>query len=553
MRGYRHLREKNQLGKIAAVKDAIARTPLTRCTAGASRVIFGAGIEQAEVAVRQYLLVRVASVNLNKALLHAIGATDSAVVHTLPAEWREVLRQHGFKVAELRSALAWAFFVTLHLGYGTLVAAKRILRSAAQVVRTSSTRLGRFAFFQGLARGNLPRSQAYGQSHDILSWYLQWPGRADSLDTLCHTVKGVPAFELRDVMVRSIPSAIQPLASAAALSRYIGWAIAASALSLVDLLRGRWWHGLMLNEASAAAVIRHHAAEDLARDYLFHNVAWVFRPLWTYEAEKLGSRICYYFYSTNCETFKRSEGYPLQENFWHAMNWPFYMVWDEYQADFVRRAVGATANISVVGPVWFQAGTEELPSLPSASIAVFDVEPHRPSRYQVLGTAQEYFVPDTANRFLIDIHAAISECGGTMVLKRKRAIGKLRNRRYTRVIDQLSSSAHFAPIDPDTAPTRVIEGCVAVISMPFTSTALLGRQLGKPSAYYDPGGVVQKDDRAAHGIDILSGPQELLAWVRAVIAPGVYQPAVDQSAHLMTANGNAESGQARPKTAAVTE
>jgi hypothetical protein len=130
-----------------------------------------------------------------------------------------------------------------------------------------------------------------------------------------------------------------------------------------------------------------------------------------------------------------------------------------------------------------------------------------------------------------------------------RAIGKLRNRRYTRVIDELSSSAHFAPIDPDTAATRVIERCAAVISMPFTSTALLGRQLGKPSAFYDPGGVVQKDDRAAHGIEILSGPEELRAWVRAVIAPGVSPPAVDQSAHLTTAKGSAEPVQARAKSA----
>jgi polysaccharide biosynthesis PFTS motif protein len=57
----------------------------------------------------------------------------------------------------------------------------------------------------------------------------------------------------------------------------------------------------------------------------------------------------------------------------------------------------------------------------------------------------------------------------------------------------------FFSIEPDISAIRVIKKSYAVISMPFTSTALLGKQLGKSSIYYDPSGMVQKDDRAAHG------------------------------------------------------
>jgi hypothetical protein len=48
--------------------------------------------------------------------------------------------------------------------------------------------------------------------------------------------------------------------------------------------------------------------------------------------------------------------------------------------------------------------------------------------------------------------------------------------------------------------------------MPFTSTALIARHLGKPSCYYDPTGLVQKNDRAAHGIPIVTGMEELKSW-----------------------------------------
>ena len=68
-------------------------------------------------------------------------------------------------------------------------------------------------------------------------------------------------------------------------------------------------------------------------------------------------------------------------------------------------------------------------------------------------------------------------------------------------------------MDPDLSPIQVIENSIAVISMPFTSTALIARELGKPSVYYDPSGLLQKDDRAAHGIPILSGQKELKDWM----------------------------------------
>ena len=65
---------------------------------------------------------------------------------------------------------------------------------------------------------------------------------------------------------------------------------------------------------------------------------------------------------------------------------------------------------------------------------------------------------------------------------------------------------------------QVIEQAIAVISMPFTSTALIAKEMGKPSIYYDPMGRLQRDDRAAHGIPILSGIEELEEWISARIA-----------------------------------
>ena len=76
----------------------------------------------------------------------------------------------------------------------------------------------------------------------------------------------------------------------------------------------------------------------------------------------------------------------------------------------------------------------------------------------------------------------------------------------------LNQNNNFNLVPPNIDATSIIEMSSAVISMPFTSTAIIARELGKPTIYYDPFGQVQKDDPAAHGIQIVSGKSELKAW-----------------------------------------
>ena len=105
-----------------------------------------------------------------------------------------------------------------------------------------------------------------------------------------------------------------------------------------------------------------------------------------------------------------------------------------------------------------------------------------------------------------------------MLWKRKRTLGAMAHPRYRYFSERLSEQEHVVLVDPDISAFRVIESSYAVISMPFTSTALIARALGKPSIYYDSTGRLQRDDRAAHGIEIISGPEELKDWLSKVLA-----------------------------------
>lgn len=481
-----------------------------------SKYIFGEGINLAEIVCRQYILTRVAGLNLNRALLHALGKPGSPVVYYLPPEWRKVIQIQGIKVAPLRTALLWNVFVGMMLGYGVLKIAKIILNGIKATGNQTTQELGRYVYFNTLTSGNLPQPCKDGRSHDIITWYMQWPARVSDIDTLCHGVKNVEQRAVNGKTVAPVPSPIPPLRRFGSIARFIAWGIGASLIAAWDFLRGRWWHALLLNQAALAAQVRMQDPEKLAKDYMFHNSGWIYRPLWTYEAENRGAGITFYFYSTNCESFKRLDGYPNPIYGYQAMNWPRYLVWDEYQADFVRRCVGEAANISIVGSIWFSDSAAEMSASSGRGVAVFDITPFRSSRYRTLGIDFEFYVPKTCIPFLHDIQQVAKGAGYVMLWKRKRKIGSIAHPRYRFFTEHISEAENVIMIDPDCSANRVIEASSLVISMPFTSTALVARELGKPSCYYDPSGMVQKDDRAAHGIEIIRGPEELEDWLESV-------------------------------------
>ena len=276
----------------------------------------------------------------------------------------------------------------------------------------------------------------------------------------------------------------------------------------------------MLGEAATAALVRMQPAANLAQEYLFTQSRSCDRPLYTYEAEQRGAQITFYFYSTNSEPLSRSSGHSTPLIIWQAMNWPRYLVWDNYQVEFVHKMVGQSAKVSIVGPIWFSTSAINTPQIPESAIAVFDVQPLRMSIYVLHAQEIDNFVPSISVQFLTGSFNCIQSIGAQMLFKRKRQLNsKYHHPSYIQCIERMGRWDKMITIDPDTSAYKLIEKCSAVISMPFTSTALIARELGKPSCFYDPTGLIQRDDRAAHGIPIMIGRNELQAWLEAVVLP----------------------------------
>jgi polysaccharide biosynthesis PFTS motif protein len=512
MRGYRILKKAGRLDCIATIKKDLTTHKLSINKKFYSRQFFGAGIESAELIVRQYLLLRIGGTNLNRALLLAAGKANTSVAFSMPSEWADTIEQYGFKVNRLISALMWRLYVLMMFLNGVLKITK-IIFSSLNFSEKYQIRIKPYIYFSELTANNLPKQVQWEIEHNIVSWYLQWDGRKTNVKTICHSAPNTFSKNLGDVELVTQRGPIPRLINANELSKYIGWALFSISLAFIDLFRNRWWHALLLNQSALSAQVRFAPSDLLAKEYLFHNSSWIYRPLWTYDAEQFGATITFYFYSTNCEPFKQASRYPEITYGWRAMSWPRYLVWDEYQANFVRRCIVDQKEVNVVGSIWFGSDLTQLTNIPSKAVAVFDVQPVRDSFYNLLALDFDYYTPRVANKFLMDIQEVLSDSSCAMALKRKREVGMLAHPKYRFCINALEKKENFLTIDPNIDALSLIENCNLVISMPFTSTALLGKSAGKPSIYYDPLGFLQLNDRAAHGIPIIQGKDMLRTWM----------------------------------------
>ncbi|WP_176539323.1 polysaccharide biosynthesis PFTS motif protein [Rhizobium sp. M1] len=507
MRGYRQLRGTGDLARVEDIKDALAHTEI--CVAGkASVTFFGASLPFADKVIRQYLLITIAEKSLNRKLLAACAHARYSIVHPLPEVWRRTLAAHGFPVSNLRCQLLWMAFLVAMYCYG-LVAISRTLMTA--LARRDEAPMGDSAYFAGISAGQLPRRQE--PSWDVFSWYASWASRAPALQALTHSIGSPAQAQAGGLPLRFVRQPQPPPVGFYEWSRLAWRCCGLIYLATASALRGRWWHALLLREAVRAAEIQAVSPDRLPKDYLINNSGWLYRPIWTYFAEAAGSRVLFYFYSTNCEVFKKTHGYPRQSNHWELCSWSSYLVWDEYQKDFIRR-LGLDGDIYIVGPIWFSDADARIPQLTGAKVAVFDVQPMRDSIYQSFALSMEYYTPDTAIRFAEDVVAAVQASRAHVLWKRKRNIGRNVHPLYVQVLNRLTNEDRIVSIEPSLAAQHVIAVSDCVVSMPFTSTAIVARTMNKPSCYYDPTGLVEANDRAAHGIEILKTAGELNAWIQ---------------------------------------
>jgi len=517
MRGYRKLNEQNSLVKISIILSEISDTKLNIISSKFSKIIYGEGINFAEIILRQYLVHNLAGTNLNEALLISVGC-NKKVIYPLPKIWQKIILKNGFNVNKFYSTLLWKKYILNKFLNGCYTLSKNIL-GFLFIKKHVPKNLSNSIFFTSITKSNIPKDQSQINNYNLIIWFIRNKHILNiDFNTIHHLVPNSANLEIDGISISNYNRLIPGIRNWLGFLKLLKWAFFLILNICIYFFRGFWWNCILINESISAKRVQLSNSNDIALSYIFSNSEWIYRPLWTYEAEKKGAQIILYFYSTNCEPFKTKQGYLTQYRGYASMNWPKYLVWDLHQENFIKRAVDNNPKIEIVGPIWYQDSNIEI-NLPNnrQAVAVFDVQPVRNSFYQKLALYPEYYTPSNAIAFLKDISLSIESHGLTMIWKRKRNIGKLIHPQFKYFIEKLKANKNILIVDPDIAAIRVIEKSIAVISMPFTSTALIAKNMGRPSVYYDPFGVILKDDRGSHDIKIITDINELNEWISSLI------------------------------------
>ena len=511
LRGFLGLKKSGGQRKFHDLKRLLADNKLAIDPKQFSSFVMGDQIDDKtkELCIRQYLLLRCGAYKFNEALLLQKSSAHRRVIYPMPNQWRETLEVNGFQVAHRRTALLWYAYLVLLVGYGCITAMTIVVKSI--VKRGSNAAPSEpYVYFPNLAYGNIPKAKEGGQSYDILSWYIKHLASDTSCRLVKHDVPGVKATQIQGINVESDDSGpIPDISEWKSILRFSVWSFFSALFALVDLLRGRWWHALIFNEAVIAKKASMIKPKNLARQYFFHQTSQTYRPLWTYTVENYGSEITLYFYSINIENLNVDPTY-----FWRCMTWPKYLVWDNYQADFIRRCTGNQADVNIVNSIWFHDGGNVKLPVDARSIAIFDVTPFRNSRYVMHVEELEYLVPKTCIAFVQNIRDIAIQENFICWYKAKRDIGTLIHPSYRKLLQEMFDSSDVSIIDPGTSPYDLILSSSLVICLPFTAPAIIARELGKPVCYYDPTGTIEKNHPAAHGIPIIGSKEILLSWIK---------------------------------------
>ena len=374
------------------------------------------------------------------------------------------------------------------------------------------------AYFYNLEEGCLP-SRLNKNEKTIVSWYIGWIGKLKNLKTIGSNLEPKKINQSAKVNFINNTHPEYYIGFNYNFFRFILLYLSDLFMSIFYLSIGNVGNAIMLPELMLYRIAKFTAPNNIAGHYLFQYTLNLYRPLWTYMAEKKGSRISLYFSSLNVEIMSPFSG--LDDSYsYFPLSWPECIVWTDLIKKKVIKHSIIKPQIYVENFIPFKALEYKKITIPKKCILIFDLEPQKLTKYiQEHGFCPHseyvYYNKPLYRKFFNDILDLSFQYGYSILHKRKRFI-KDKNVLYDDFINELEKNVNFQSIDPNYDLVELIENATATISQPFTSVSYLANSMNKLSIYYDPINYIRKNDEARSGVSLISGRKELNKWFKSI-------------------------------------
>lgn len=508
MRGYLKLKKLNQLYIIDDLKRKLMTNKLNIPLTQYSKTIYGVALPKAEIILKKYLFIRILNNSFNRSLLISLVSESNKINIPIPKQFREIIKKEKFSMSDLKCQILWFLYLLAIYVYGLSIIFK-ILFESILCSFNKKFPIKKYAYFYQLKQKNLPDTFDNKQSYDIVSWYWEkWNGRKKNVEVVYHSCRTSPEFISKKIPLHYEKNFLPPLSNLLLFLNFFSWSLKILIISILDFFRGRWWNIIMIPEAAYSAKARFLNYDMLAKEYLFSNSNITYRPLWTYEAEAKGAKIILYFYSTNCEKLVSNLKNTEFLNDYLLLNWPNYLVWDEAQKQFLNK-LQINNKIDIVGPIWF--AHSKVNNYYKNSLTVFDVSVLRPAVYTSYCYDSEYYIYLNIEKFYNEI-IKLAKIKNTKINIKIKKINSQTSKRYLSLINKLSNEPNIMVFE-DVCIFDIIKNSKLVIGLPFTSPTVIARNLGVRCIFFDPSGLLDKNNSPSHKIFIAQSPEELKLWI----------------------------------------
>ncbi|MEQ8390855.1 MAG: polysaccharide biosynthesis PFTS motif protein [Thalassospira sp.] len=473
--------------------------------------------DAAKLCLRQYGIANNYSFLLTE-LSKPLADRNASISLPLPPAWRKHYRLQGLNVS--RSSVL-RFYVSLIDNYLRGISlAGRLLKDNPEDFAPSNLN----GQFDGFFHFNLAHFGSYledSRRRDFHYWYQNYYKEEERFAFVVEML-GASYRDQKKPRFMGGASLFSRISSDGDKKLFRRKVVRMAVKAAIGGLLGAWWLPAMFTEAVKLEYFKLLPKGSRARRYVFNAGSCLMRPLWSYHAETSGSEVVCVFYSANFVTFTPAKDIPAARTAGlAAMVWPKIIVTDdESKAALVSYGL-PEQKISVSQTfIDFSDSAAPLPQLRGKSLLVFDVPPYRTYFKASRGFHNAYYTYPQWYKFIEDIISVARKHNWTVVLKSKRLSHKFHEKAFDDAMALMGDRSGIRVLDAGMSPSRVISCVDAVIAMPFTSPAVAGKIMNKPTLFYDPGGQLDHCESLAHDLPMEHTKEGLDAWLSKVDCSG---------------------------------
>jgi len=512
VKGYFDIQDTNP-DLVNEIKDNLANHQISLKRTIIENIIFPKNIN-IQLAFHQYLFSTLLGTMFNRVVLFSIHRKKK-IIYPLPSAWLRILQKSGLPVSIYLSSCFFYLFIAVSFFAGVAKLFSHIILNIKRIKVNQ-----KHVYFLNLHKECFPPNRDQN-SYDIMSWYTK-KYNLNNPDNSRLIVHSVPNINNTSLEGHKIFYAQDCFPKMSLLSFYFKFLPAVIFTSLVVILSFRLRNIILLREIIDMYAFKFADKSCVANKYFFNYTNLLYRPLWTYIAESKGSSLIWYFYSCHIANYEEPNKRSFTAtDFFQILNWPKYLVWNENHAEYIRQRIDYPSEIEVVGPIGYSDNSVALPRVGELSVLVFDIQPLKLT-YSIPASCGQWYKYDYKVRtdFFNDIESICTELGVNVFFKRKRNNPRI-HKGYLDFIHSFVKNEYVHEIDTGVSAFRLCKQFNVVLSMPFTASSVVADFYGKDAAYYDPTGIIQKNDKAAHNLQVINGKAELRDYLNKIFKFGV--------------------------------